>query len=95
MTAAMTQTLCGGQDAVQVAILPAPAEPGTILLTGATGYVGGRLLDRLVREGHRVRCLTRRPEILAKRVAGDVEIVAGDLLNLESLTVAMAGVQVA
>lgn len=95
MTAAMTQTLCGGQDAVQVAILPAPAEPGTILLTGATGYVGGRLLDRLVREGHRVRCLTRRPEILAKRVAGDVEIVAGDLLHLESLTVAMAGVQVA
>ena len=95
MTAAMTQTLCRGQEAVQVAIPTPPAELGTILLTGATGYVGGRLLDRLVREGFRVRCLTRRPEILTKRVARDVEIVAGDLLEPESLSVAMAGVHIA
>src|ERR1700758_2922819 len=79
----------------QIAIPPAPAELGTILLTGATGYVGGRLLERLVQEGCRVRCLTRRPETLARRVARDVEIVAGDLLELESLTVALAGVQIA
>jgi uncharacterized protein YbjT (DUF2867 family) len=95
MTAAMTQTLCRGQEAVQVAIPTPPAELGTILLTGATGYVGGRLLDRLVRDGFRVRCLTRRPEILTKRVARDVEIVAGDLLEPESLSVAMAGVHIA
>jgi len=95
MSAAMTQTICGGQEAAQVAIPPAPAEPGIILLTGATGYVGGRLLDRLVREGRRVRCLTRRPETLDRRVARHVEVVAGDLLVLESLTVALAGVQIA
>jgi uncharacterized protein YbjT (DUF2867 family) len=95
MTAATTQTLCRGQEAVQVAIPTPPAELGTILLTGATGYVGGRLLDRLVRDGFRVRCLTRRPEILTKRVARDVEIVAGDLLEPESLSVAMAGVHIA
>jgi uncharacterized protein YbjT (DUF2867 family) len=95
MPAAMTQTLCTGQEAVQVAIPTARPELGTILLTGATGYVGGRLLDRLVRDGFRVRCLTRRPEILTKRVARDVEIVAGDLLEPESLSVAMAGVHIA
>jgi uncharacterized protein YbjT (DUF2867 family) len=71
------------------------AKPGTILLTGATGYVGGRLLHRLVQEGCRVRCITRRPEILAELVPRNVEIVAGDLLELESLSVALAGVQIA
>jgi uncharacterized protein YbjT (DUF2867 family) len=95
MTAGMTRSISGTPCADHLAGPVATAEPGTILLTGATGYVGGRLLDRLVREGCRIRCLTRRPEILAKRVARDVEIVAGDLLELESLSVAMAGVQIA
>ncbi|MFM8292574.1 MAG: NAD-dependent epimerase/dehydratase family protein, partial [Planctomycetia bacterium] len=36
-----------------------------ILLTGATGYVGGVLLGELQRQGHVVRCLARRPEKLA------------------------------
>jgi nucleoside-diphosphate-sugar epimerase len=36
-------------------------ERDRILLTGATGYVGGRLLQVLEREHHPVRCLTRRP----------------------------------
>ncbi|NBT12122.1 MAG: NAD-dependent epimerase/dehydratase family protein [Planctomycetia bacterium] len=36
-----------------------------ILLTGATGYVGGVLLPELERRGHRVRCLARRPHKLA------------------------------
>jgi nucleoside-diphosphate-sugar epimerase len=39
-----------------------------VLLTGASGYVGGRLLPRLERRGLRVRCLARRPEFLADRV---------------------------
>ncbi len=34
-----------------------------ILVTGATGYVGGRLLPLLVKDGWRVRCLARQPEI--------------------------------
>jgi uncharacterized protein YbjT (DUF2867 family) len=95
MTAGMTQTICGGQEAVHLAIPVTPTEPGIILLTGATGYVGGRLLRRLVQEGYPVRCLTRRPGALAGVAARDVEIVAGDLLELESLTVALAGVQIA
>jgi 3-hydroxy-9,10-secoandrosta-1,3,5(10)-triene-9,17-dione monooxygenase reductase component len=51
-----------------------------ILLTGATGHVGGRLLQRLEREQHPVRCLTRRPHALAQRVAHTTDVVAGDLL---------------
>ncbi|HSD50272.1 MAG TPA: DUF2867 domain-containing protein, partial [Candidatus Methylomirabilis sp.] len=66
-----------------------------ILVTGATGYVGGRLTAALERAGHRVRCLARRPEALEGRVAAGTEIVQGDCLNLESLKVAMAGVHTA
>lgn len=66
-----------------------------ILLTGATGYVGGRLLRRLEHQNLRVRCLTRRPGLLARRVASTSEIVVGDLLQPESLAPAMSGVQVA
>ncbi len=95
MTAAMKQTICGGKEAVHIAIPPAPTDRGTILLTGATGYVGGRLLHRLVKEGRPVRCLTRRPELLTRLVPRDVEIVSGDLLEPESLSVALAGVQIA
>ncbi|HEY2598536.1 MAG TPA: NAD(P)H-binding protein, partial [Candidatus Dormibacteraeota bacterium] len=68
----------------------------TVLLTGATGYVGGRLLHRLEAGGaHRVRCLTRRPEALAGRVADGTQIAAGDALARASLRSAMDGVHVA
>jgi uncharacterized protein YbjT (DUF2867 family) len=70
-------------------------ERDRILLTGATGYVGGRLLARLQLEQHRVRCLTRRPHALAQRVAGTTEVVAGDLLAPESLFRAMRDVRTA
>ena len=43
-------------------------QPSLILLTGATGYVGGRLLGRLEEQGCRVRCLAQRPEDLAVRL---------------------------
>ncbi len=66
-----------------------------ILLTGATGYVGGRLLRRLQRELRPVRCLTRRPAVLSREAAPTSEIVAGDLLDSESLRPAMSGVEVA
>jgi uncharacterized protein YbjT (DUF2867 family) len=65
------------------------------LLTGATGYVGGRLLRELERAGKRVRCLARRPESLASRVAPTTEVVAGDVLDPRSLERAMEGVDVA
>ena len=66
-----------------------------ILLTGATGYVGGRLLTLLEEQGCRVRCLSRRPESLADRVADSTEVVAGDLLQPGSLAAALAGVHTA
>ena len=66
-----------------------------ILLTGATGYVGGRLLKALEQAGHHVRCLARRPEFLSGRVAGPTEIVAGDVLDRHTLPAAMAGIRVA
>ena len=71
-----------------------PVKP-VVLLTGATGYVGGRLLKALEQAGHRVRCLARRPEFLSGRVAGSTEVVAGDVLQRHTLPAAMAGVQVA
>ncbi|MBW2422603.1 MAG: SDR family oxidoreductase [Deltaproteobacteria bacterium] len=66
-----------------------------ILLTGASGYVGGRLLSRLERRGFRVRCLARRPEFLAERVGEATEVVGGDVLKPESLASAMEGVRTA
>ncbi len=67
---------------------------GPILLTGATGYVGGRLLRVLEERGERVRCLTRRPEAVASH-CDRTTIVAGDVLEIESLRSAMSGVETA
>ena len=66
-----------------------------ILLTGATGYVGGRLLKALESRGYSVHCLARRPENLAGKVADTTEVVPGDLLDPDSLNRAMAGIDVA
>jgi uncharacterized protein YbjT (DUF2867 family) len=66
-----------------------------VLLTGATGYVGGRLLNILERSDLRLRCLARRPSALRARAAAETEIVAGDALDPASLEVVMQGVQTA
>ncbi len=66
-----------------------------ICLTGATGYVGGRLLGVLQRAGYRVRCVARRPENLRSRLAETTEVVQGDLLDRASLANAMCGQDVA
>ncbi len=67
-----------------------------ILLTGATGYIGGRLVPRLLAAGHRVRCLVRDPARLAGRDwCSRVEAVAGDCLRPETLSAAMQGVDTA
>jgi uncharacterized protein YbjT (DUF2867 family) len=66
-----------------------------ILLTGATGYVGGRLLPLLEGSGHSVRCLARRPEYLQQRVGSGTEVVKGDCLEPESLGSAMLGIETA
>src|SRR5512144_3143363 len=66
-----------------------------VLLTGATGYVGGRLLPMLVEAGWRVRCLARQPERLSSRLPAEVEVVRGDLLDAASLSQALSGVEAA
>lgn len=66
-----------------------------ILLTGATGYIGGRLLPLLEQRGFHVRCLARRPETLEGTVAPSTEVVAGDVLEPESLSGPLAGVDTA
>src|SRR5690242_235549 len=66
-----------------------------ILLTGATGYVGGRFLKKLEASGHAVRCLARRPEHLKAWADPSTEIFSGDLLDAASIARAMEGVEVA
>jgi uncharacterized protein YbjT (DUF2867 family) len=66
-----------------------------VLLTGASGYIGGRLLKELEKEGWPVRCLARRPEFLREKVAASTEVVQGDCLERSSLSPAMAGVHTA
>ncbi|RPH96162.1 SDR family oxidoreductase [candidate division KSB1 bacterium] len=66
-----------------------------ILLTGATGYVGGRLLHTLESRGYLVRCLARNPEWLASRVGNRTEVVRGDVRDADSLQRAMTGITTA
>ena len=67
-----------------------------ILVTGATGYIGGRLISRLLKQGHDVRIFVRD----SRRISGrswlrQVEIVTGDLLQAESVSHALKGVDAA
>ena len=62
-----------------------------VLLTGATGYVGGRLLRKLEAFGIPARCLARHPEHLRDRIGPGVEVVAGDVMDRHSLAAALAG----
>lgn len=66
-----------------------------ILLTGATGYIGGRLLKALEESGQAVRCMARRPEYLRSRAAGTTHLVHGDVLDPETLADALEGVHTA
>jgi uncharacterized protein YbjT (DUF2867 family) len=66
-----------------------------ILLTGATGYIGGRLLKALEGAGYQVRCLARRPDFLKARVSPGTQITQADCLDPESLAPAMEGVHTA
>lgn len=67
-----------------------------ILVTGATGYVGGRLIPELLRAGHLVRCLVRdRTRLPDKWWNDQVETVEADVLDADSLTNVFVGVEAA
>lgn len=66
------------------------------LVTGASGYIGGRLVPELLAAGFRVRCLARNPAALRDHPwHDDVEVVQGDASVVEDVTKAGQGVDVA
>ena len=67
----------------------------SVCLTGATGYVGGRLLPLLARQGQRVTCLTRRPAAIRCPEGCDVRVVEGDVVEGTHLGEALEGVDTA
>ena len=66
-----------------------------ILITGGTGYVGGRLIARFERQGTPIRCLARRPENMRFRVDPATEVVDGDVLSPDSLVDRLEGIETA
>jgi uncharacterized protein YbjT (DUF2867 family) len=67
--------------------------PRLVLVLGASGYVGGRLVSQLLDGGYRVRCLARSPrKLTGVPWARQVEVIEGDLLDAATLPAAFAGV---
>ncbi|MDY0220447.1 MAG: SDR family oxidoreductase [Desulfobacterium sp.] len=77
--------------------LPTEPDPsmGTILVTGATGYIGGRLVTELLARGYRVRIMVRVPCLDSRERWPGAEIVVGDALSIPCLRDALKGVSVA
>lgn len=81
--------------------LPGFGETGHVdaplcLVTGSTGYLGGRLVPELLAAGHRVRCMARTPDKLRDHPWADrVEIVQADALDPDAVRRALDGVDVA
>jgi uncharacterized protein YbjT (DUF2867 family) len=69
-----------------------PESHQKVLLTGASGYVGGRLLRQLEKAGYPLRCLARHPDYLKFRVGPTTEVVAGDALDEASLLRGLEGI---
>jgi len=90
--------LCGHDPQEGMVIVKAePRAPGRrlILLTGASGYIGGRLLPALESRGEKVRCLARHPSYLKARVGPGTEVVDGDVHDPDSIAAALEGVDTA
>lgn len=74
----------------------APTAHALALVTGASGYIGGRLVPELLAAGYRVRCLVRTPDKLRDHPWRDrVEVVRGDVVSGTGLAEALTGVDVA
>jgi uncharacterized protein YbjT (DUF2867 family) len=63
----------------------------TVFVTGATGYVGGFIVDQLYAAGHKARCLVRSPEKGQRLLAKGAELYIGDVTQPQSLISALAG----
>jgi nucleoside-diphosphate-sugar epimerase len=68
--------------------------PAPVLVTGGTGFIGSHLVERLVAEGARVRCLVRRKSSLAYLPADRIELAYGDLASGEGLEEAVDGARI-
>ncbi len=66
-----------------------------VMLTGGTGYVGGRLIPLLEKQPVKLRCLARNPDKMRSLVKKTTQIVRGDVLDASSLDVALQGVHTA
>ena len=72
-----------------------PLNSVSCLVTGSTGYLGGRLIPQLLAEGHRVRAMARNPDKLTDAPwRADVEVARGDLNDVDSLIAAFSGIDV-
>ena len=72
------------------------SDASPVLVLGATGYIGRRLVTELVGGGHRVRAVVRNPAKLdAEEWSGAVEVVRGDVLDPASLATAFTGARAA
>lgn len=72
-----------------------PSAAARVLVTGATGYIGGRLVPRLRERGYEVRCFSRDSKRLIGRFDSGVEIAEGDIGDEESLAAALHGCRAA
>jgi uncharacterized protein YbjT (DUF2867 family) len=66
-----------------------------ILLSGATGYIGGELLSQLERSGYRVRCMVRHPDAFVRNAGSEAEAVYGDVTDSVSLEQPLKGIDIA
>lgn len=71
------------------------ANPQNVLVTGATGYVGGRLVKRLLGKGYNIHCLVRDASRVEGRGWGSVSVFEGDVLKYETILPSMQGVDAA
>jgi uncharacterized protein YbjT (DUF2867 family) len=72
-----------------------PVTDKKILVTGATGYIGGELVPELLARGYKVRAIVRNLSVEYQQMWPGVEIFKCDMLNLERLKLAMEGIHVA